>query len=69
METFFNNGSMTMTFHILNVLGGYEDMHKMGGVRNLVTEKFAKTYWNRKKNIAFKLIESTKGKVSCEALT
>ena len=48
---------------------GYEDMRKMGGVRNLVTEKFAKTYWNRKKNIAFKLIESTKGKVSCKALT
>ena len=38
MEIFFNNGSMTMTFHILQ---------KMGGVRNLGTEK---SDLHRKKN-------------------
>ena len=40
MEKIFKNRSMTMKFHILNVhegLGG-----KMGGVRNLGTEKSVK---------------------------
>ena len=40
MENFFNNGSMTLKCHILNVLGG----HGMGGVPNLGTEKYMKTY-------------------------
>ena len=33
-----------MTFHILNVLGGLGGHAKDGGVRNLGTEKSAKTY-------------------------
>ena len=43
MGTFFNNGSMTMKFHILDVLGGLRG-HAKGGVRNLGTEKSAKSY-------------------------
>ena len=44
METFFNKGSITMAFHILNVLGALGGHAKMGGVRNLGTDKSAKIY-------------------------
>ena len=44
MEKFFNNGSMIMRFHILNVHKGLEDMQKMGVVCNLGTEKSAKNH-------------------------
>ena len=40
MGKFFNNGSMTMTFQILN--GGLEDMEKMGVVLSLQTEMYPK---------------------------
>ena len=43
MEKFFNNGSMTMKFHILKVLGGL-GRHAEEGVRNLGPEKSTKTY-------------------------
>ena len=39
MEKLFNDGSMTMTFHILK-----EEMQNMRGLRILGTEKSAKTY-------------------------
>ena len=45
METFFNNGSMTMIFQIMNVdegLGGRAK--KLGGVRNLGTEESSKNH-------------------------
>ena len=37
MENFFNNGSMTMKFHILSVLdvGGGHAKDGIGGLRNL----------------------------------
>ena len=47
-ETFFNYGSMTMKFQILNV-GDRLGRH-VGGVCNLGTEKFAKKYIDLGKN-------------------
>ena len=46
MGTSFNNGSMTMTFHILKVLYDLESHAKdtMGGVRNLGSEP-TMIYW------------------------
>ena len=44
METIFNSGSMTMTFHIINVPEGRTNMQNIGSVRDLGNEKSAKTY-------------------------
>ena len=44
MVTFFNNESMTMTFHILKVQEGLGGHAKVGGVRHLGTEKSAEIY-------------------------
>ena len=42
METFFNNGSMTKKFQILNVHEEFGDVQKMGGVHSLQTDTYPK---------------------------